>query len=139
MNIVLDTNCLIMSLSPKSLYRPVWDAFIKGEYVLCISNDILEEYEEVITRNIGYNIAQIVVSILTEVSNVKYVDPRFHFWMVKNDADDNKFTDCAIAANAEYLVTEDHHFKSALTEDFPKVSIININQFLNYLLDAAIH
>ena len=35
MNIVLDTNCLIISIAPKSPYRKVWDAFLRGDYNLC--------------------------------------------------------------------------------------------------------
>ena len=44
MNIVLDTNSLIMSIAPKSPYRKVWNAFLKGDYNLCVSNEIIEEY-----------------------------------------------------------------------------------------------
>ena len=43
--IVLDTNCLLMSLPKISLYRGLWDSFLKGEFVLCISNEIVEELE----------------------------------------------------------------------------------------------
>ena len=39
MNIVLDTNSLIMSIAPKSPYRKVWNAFLKGDYNLCVSNE----------------------------------------------------------------------------------------------------
>lgn len=44
--IVLYTNCLVMSLSAHNPYAEIWKKFVKGEYVLCVSNDILEEYEE---------------------------------------------------------------------------------------------
>ncbi len=43
--IVLDTNCLLMSLPKISPYRGLWDSFLKGEFVLCISNEIVEELE----------------------------------------------------------------------------------------------
>ena len=52
MNIVLDTNSLIMSIASKSPYRSVWQAFLGGDYNLCISNEIMEEYAEVLARNI---------------------------------------------------------------------------------------
>lgn len=44
--IVLDTNCLVMSLSAHNPYAEIWQKFVNGKYVLCVSNDILEEYEE---------------------------------------------------------------------------------------------
>lgn len=49
MNIVLDTNCLIMSLSRRSPYYSVWRNFVEGNYMLCITNEILAEYEEILT------------------------------------------------------------------------------------------
>ena len=44
--VVLDTNCLIQSISRRSNYYPVWRSFINGEYYLCVSSEILEEYDE---------------------------------------------------------------------------------------------
>ncbi len=52
MNIVLDTNVLVMSLSLRNEYSRIWESFVNGDYTLCLSNDIMEEYEEVISRNI---------------------------------------------------------------------------------------
>lgn len=49
MNIVLDTNCLLMSLSRRSAYYPVWRDFVDGKYTLCVTNDILAEYDEILT------------------------------------------------------------------------------------------
>ena len=50
MNIVLDTNCLLMSLSRRSPYYPVWRDFVDGKYTLCVTNEILAEYEEILTN-----------------------------------------------------------------------------------------
>lgn len=47
--------------------------------------------------------------------------------------DDNKFVDCAIIANAKYIVTQDHHFDVLKNIDFPKVDVVNIQTFLNDL------
>ena len=44
--VVLDTNCLVQSIFQRSNYYPVWKCFINGEYDLCVSSEILEEYEE---------------------------------------------------------------------------------------------
>ena len=50
--VVLDTNCLLQSISRKGRYYRVWRAFLDGEYDLCITTDILEEYEEKNTRRL---------------------------------------------------------------------------------------
>ena len=45
-----------------------------------------------------------------------------------SDKDDNKFVDCAIAANA-ILVTEDAHFNVLREVRFPQVELLNLQDF----------
>ena len=45
------------------------------------------------------------------------------------DEDDNKFVDCAIASNASYIVTHDKDFNILKNIPFPKVRIINTEDF----------
>lgn len=45
--IVLDTNSLIMAISSRNRYHKVWQTFLQGDYILCITNEIIEEYHEV--------------------------------------------------------------------------------------------
>lgn len=77
MNIVLDTNSLIMSIAPKSPYRLVWDSFLRGDYNLCISNEIIEEYTEVLSRNISSSVAEAIVYAILTRPNVIRKDPHF--------------------------------------------------------------
>ena len=77
--IVLDTNCLIMSLSAHNQYAEIWQKFVNGEYTLCVSNEILEEYEEVIARNISPKAARIVLSYMQILTNVTFIDPHYSF------------------------------------------------------------
>lgn len=50
LQIVLDTNVLIMSLPRKSPCRPIFDAFLSGKIHLLIDNAILNEYVEIIEK-----------------------------------------------------------------------------------------
>lgn len=43
MRIVLDTNCLLMAISNRNRFHRVWQAFVNGEYTLCVTNEIIEE------------------------------------------------------------------------------------------------
>ena len=43
---------------------------------------------------------------------VRHFTPQFHFRIITADPDDDIFADCAIAADAEYSITEDGHFKA---------------------------
>ena len=130
MNIVLDTNCLLIAISDRSRFHRVWQAFTHGDYTLCVTNEILEEYAEVISHNINERVAQTVIYLIMTLSNVKYIDPHFRFHLITTDPADNKYVDCAIAANAKYIVTEDHHFEVLKDIPFPRVEVISIEQFL---------
>lgn len=55
--IVLDTNCLVMAISSRGVYFSVWQSFLDGDYTLCVSNEIIEEYLEVLARNINRRVA----------------------------------------------------------------------------------
>lgn len=55
--VVLDTNCLLVSLARQGSAYPVWQGFQESRYTLCVTNEILEEYEEVIARKTRPEIA----------------------------------------------------------------------------------
>ncbi len=130
MNIVLDTNCLIMAISDKNRYYKVWQDFLNGKYVLCVTNSIIEEYSEVLARNISPQISELIVTAILNRRNVKRLDPSFEFNIIAADPDDNKFVDCAIAGNAKYIVSQDHHFDVLKRLGFPRIDVITIQQFL---------
>jgi len=48
--------------------------------------------------------------------------------------DFNKFVDCAIAANAQYIVSEDSHFKHLKDIPFPTVNVIHLGKFMELLM-----
>ena len=51
--------------------------------------------------------------------------------LIEEDPDDNKFVDCAIVAGADYIVSEDAHFRVLEKIPFPKVNVILLNQFMD--------
>ena len=53
----------------------------------------------------------------------------YSFNLINEDEDDNKFADCAIAANATYLVSNDRHFEVLNQIDFPKVNWVTLADF----------
>lgn len=57
----------------------------------------------------------------------------YKFELIKSDPSDNKFVDCAIKAQAKYIVTNDHHFDILKEITFPRVDIMDIDGFLNEL------
>ena len=128
--VVIDTNCLLQIISRKSPYRPIWDAFLDGGYDLCVSNDILEEYQEILGQQITPSIAENVVLLILNRENVRLVDPHFRMELITADPDDNKFVDCAFAAGADYLVSEDSHFDVLRTIPFPQLNLVTLDEFM---------
>ena len=53
MRIVLDTNCLVQIISPHSKFHDVWLSLAEGRNVLCVSNEIIDEYVEILERPYG--------------------------------------------------------------------------------------
>lgn len=132
--IVLDTNCLIASLSRSGQYYPVWKGLQTGKYILCVSTDILEEYAEIITEKMSVNVATNVIHLLLESEFVELVNPYFSLHLIGADHDDNKFVDCAFAANATYIVSDDKHFDVLKDIAFPRLLVLKLKEFLGLLL-----
>ena len=55
------------------------------------------------------------------------------FHLIEQDKDDNKFVDCAIAANASFIVSEDAHFKHLKDIPFPYVEVLRLREFMDLL------
>ena len=136
--IVLDTNCLIAILSRKGNYFPVWQGLHQGKYILCVSNEILEEYEEILSQKTNQAIASNVIQAIINSPFVEFVNTYFHFHLIEQDKDDNKFVDCAIAANAQYIVSEDSHFKQLKNIPFPTVNVIRLGEFMKIIGSVSI-
>lgn len=132
-NVVLDTNCLLASLSKRGRYFRVWQGLHEGKYMLCVSNEILEEYEEIIARKTNGIIAGNVIQTLLNSPFVLLVTPYYRFNLIESDVDDNKFVDCAIASNASFIVSEDSHFHVLKNISFPQIDVISLQEFLSRL------
>ena len=131
--IVLDTNCLLVSISKYGEAYPVWRGFLDGRYTLCVSTEILEEYEEIIANMATPDVARNVVDAILKRRNVERIDPYYHWNLITTDPDDNKFVDCAFKANAKYIVTQDHHYDVLKQTPFPRIEVVDIDEFLNIL------
>lgn len=131
--IVLDTNCLLMSLPRISPFRIIWDMFLESQFILCVSTDIIEEYSEIISKKTTSEIANNVIATILNVQNTELVTPYFRFNLIQSDIDDNKFVDCCIISNAQYIVSNDRHFDILKQIEFPHVNVISAKEFTEHL------
>ncbi len=133
MNIVLDTNVLLVALPSHSFYHPIYQALQNKDYDLFITNEILAEYEEQIGGCLGVSRADLQLFELLNFRNVHKIESFYSWQLIEMDKDDNKFVDCAVSCNADYLVTNDRHFDILASIEFPKVITIKAKEFLAML------
>ena len=128
-HVVVDTNCLLRMIPIHGRYRQVWEAFLSEKYAICVSNEIIFEYMEIFSQKVSATFAANIVGAILKSNCVKLISPSFHFNLITQDPDDNKFVDCAIIANADFIVSDDSHFKALENIPFPKVKVITLEQF----------
>ena len=131
--VVLDTNCLIAALARNSEFYPVWKGLQEGKYMLCVTNEILEEYQEIIGQKTSATVAENVINLLLKSEHVIFVDTYFRLQLIETDPDDNKFVDCAFAATATYIVSDDKHFDVLKDIRFPQIIVLKLKAFLEQL------
>lgn len=132
LKVVLDTNVLLVSLPRKSQFRPIFDRLLHGEFDLAISNDIQTEYEEIIAQRYDAQTVKELFDLFSLLPNVVEVTPYFKWNLIKNDPDDNKFVDAAVAVGADLLVSNDKHFKILKQIAFPHLTVCRAETFMTY-------
>lgn len=133
--IVLDTNCLLMTLPSRSPFHRIWTDILEGQTEVCVSTEILNEYEEILCMRTTPELAQAVVQVLLSLPNIIKVTPTFFFNLIESDPDDNKFVDCAICGSAELIVTNDSHFNVLKQINFPHIDVKTIQEYIMGLRD----
>jgi putative PIN family toxin of toxin-antitoxin system len=126
--LVIDTNIFWVSVSRRSSTNWIFQALINGKFTLCVTTDILLEYEEILSQKLGHQVAESVMKILDNLYNIEFVTNYFFWKLIRADYDDNKFVDCFIACNANYLATNDKHFNVLRNLDFPKINVISLDE-----------
>jgi predicted nucleic acid-binding protein len=113
MTVCIDTNVLVQARSASSPFHCILAACAAGRFSWAVSSRIYLEYREVITDLSGTDAWNRVVSLLELMDlsgDLLRVSPAYQFRIIGDDPDDNAFTDCAITAHADYIITSDRHF-----------------------------
>ena len=72
---VIDTNCLLQILGAHSQYNFLLDKFLDEKFTLCISTDILLEYEEILKEKASPVAADMFLKMISRSRNVVHKDP----------------------------------------------------------------
>ena len=129
LKLVIDTNVLLVSVSDRSAWHWLYKGIIEKRFDVFVTNAILNEYEEKIAEHWTPETAKVVIRTLLELSNVHFTTVWYQLGLIKQDEDDNKFCDCAFAANADYIITNDKQFNILSTITFPRINVIRLEDF----------
>lgn len=127
--IVLDTNVVVSMIGRTSPNRWIFDKILAGEFVLCVSNEILLEYEEVLTAKTTSEVASNFTDFLVSFPSVEQIQVFFNWYLIQNNPGDNKFVDCAVAAKAFCIVSEDRHFRPYKMNEHPPLQVLTVKEF----------
>jgi putative PIN family toxin of toxin-antitoxin system len=135
MKVVIDTNILLRSIPENNPERCIYDAFVEKRFTWVFSNEILSEYAEMIASKYSVRAMEIVLTILLQSKNHQRFEPSYKWQLVINDPDDNKFVDCAIGANVDYLISDDKHITNLrkIPQLFPVIPVVSFKAFKEIL------
>lgn len=125
--VVADTNVFIAAhWNQGSASSRLLQAAEEGRLLLAVSDDVVREIRHILgSIRARADYRDRVERLL---STALWVDPWVRLAVVAGDADDNKLLECAVAARADYLATNDDHLLSlrefAGTRILPPSSVV---------------
>lgn len=129
MKVVIDTNIFVSSFfggNPKK----VIDHWKDGKIVLCLSGEILEEYVEVLSRLglEGEKELDELLALFGKGLNIQFTRKTSRLSVVRDDPDDDKFIECAVALEADYIISGDKALMNV--GRYKKIKILSPQDFL---------
>ena len=127
MRIVLDTNIIISALHKNSSNSAlIISLFFQKQIECCLTNEIFLEYKNVLNRpKFNYFNKQDVKLFLETIKKQSK-------WITKKeDSSDNKFLECAVAGNADCIITGDNHLLKL--KKYRNITILNPLEFLQHI------
>jgi len=108
--VVLDTSVFVSALGWKGASREIFNDCIKGDLELFLSTEIFDEIKRVLNYpKFKFSQTEIddFLDQILEVGNL--VETGIKVDMIKDDPSDNKFLECAITVEADYIISRDPH------------------------------
>lgn len=129
MRVVVDTNVFVSSFFGGNP-RTVMNLWKTGEVTLCLSKPIIEEYVEVLRRLGLQNERELdeLLGVFARGYHILFTAKTPEVHVVKEDPDDDKFIECAVALKADFVITGDRRL--AAIEDYMGIKIVSPKEFL---------
>ncbi len=129
--VVVDTNILISSLIfPGRVVVEIFDEIIDGQIMLGISEDIIREFIRVCVYKFEYDPEKTVkiAEIIRRIS--KIITPSKKFNVITDEAD-NRILECAVAFDADYIISGDKHLLKL--KKYKNIKILSPYEFIKII------
>ncbi len=128
--VVLDTNIFISGIFWSGSYcSQIIDAWKAGRFTLVSSLPLIEELTKILkTFKIKMEEEMIEEWRKIIVENSVIVEPAEKLTIIKDDPADNMFLEAALAGDAGYIISQDHHLLRIA--DYQGIRIITPDEFL---------
>ena len=130
MRVVLDTNVFISSFLGTKPPRKIIDFWKEGKITICLSKKSVDEYVEVLERLglSGEKEVEEFLQLFARNFHSLFTAKTPNLEIVKNDPDDNKFFECAVALKAQFIISGD---KAVLKiKNYMGIKILSPKQFI---------
>jgi len=142
LRVVLDTQVLLRGAGARtdSLTSKIYDAWREGRFTLLLSEPIAAEVEEVLLRSevlqkLHLNPVEVRALVILVRRRALFVTPVTPIRQSRDPADD-KFLECAVAGEADYIVRADHDLLS-LTE-VQGIPVLDVPTFWRKLVELTL-
>ena len=140
MTVCIDTNVVLQMRAPQNRLFPLLIAWTRGYFSWAVSTEIWLEYEEIVAAKAGHTrwlelMELISFSRRERPASLREVSPTFRFHQITACPDDDKFADCAITAEADFIITDDAHFNALIGSGY-KPQPITPEEFITRFLSS---
>jgi len=122
MRVVLDTNIFISGIFWSGASEKVLYALADDKFKLVISSEIIAELIKTLMNfKIALSFNEILLWLSIILWKSELVESNIKINIVKEDPDDNKFIEAALAGKAEFIVSQDNHLLKLKEHDGIKI------------------
>ncbi len=130
--VVIDTNVIISAgISVDGNPAKIFEMLLSGKLENYTTDDIIDEVKNVINRDkikkiLDFQDREFIINNFER--NSEKIVSSYMFFEVKEDPKDNKFLDCAVSANVDYIISGDEHLLKM--KEFKGITIISPTDFI---------
>ncbi|MBD5441034.1 MAG: putative toxin-antitoxin system toxin component, PIN family [Treponema sp.] len=127
MRIVIDTNVVASGIVFGGKPERLLELAIKNDVEMCVSPQILAEYDEIIARLSAKYLAHTIEITLQDLTDNALLVTPSQTVTVCRDPDDNKFIECAMEGKCLYIVSGDNDLLDL--RSYADVEIVTVAEF----------